>query len=166
MELGLDRRSTLRINAIGTVILTLDGETFEGVPLDVSGGGARVRLNPGPARRLPWPGARLKLDFIRRLGRPAFSVDCVVVRVPDDGRDFSLKFEVSGLASARLRKFLELEAAELGIPAWNLGEVPVSHPGSPTPTRPIETPAATPYALLGWLVAAGAAGVAVALILN
>ncbi len=167
MELGLNRRSSLRITAVGTVILTVGGETFEGVPMDVGGGGVRVRISQGPADRLPWPGARLRLDFIRRLGRPAFTVDCIVVRVCGDGRDLSLKFELNELAAARLRRFLESEAADLGIPVGDLGEVVVTRPRAPTPARPIEAaPPQAPYALVGWLAAAAAVGTVAVLLFN
>ncbi|MCP4867110.1 MAG: PilZ domain-containing protein [Proteobacteria bacterium] len=165
MELGLNRRSSLRIQAVGHVLLTLDGQTFDGVPIDVSAGGARVRLQFGDAQRLPWPGARLRLDFIRKLGRPAFTVDCLVVRVSPDGRDYSLKFELDDLTGARLAKFLELEANELGIPVSELGEVVVLKAAAAnTAPRPIAAPDHGSYVLVGWLAFAAAVGAIVAVV--
>ncbi len=168
MDLGLDRRSSKRISAVGTTILTMDNITFEGVPLDVSAGGARIRLSYGNAQRLPWPGARLRLDFIRRLGRPAFSVDSVVVRTSRDGQDLSLRFELDDFGAARLARFLDHEAAELGIPVADLGEVVISRPGSPTPPEALGAPAASPrYAqLVGWIAAAAGLAAAAWLLLN
>lgn len=169
MELGLNRRSSLRIQAVGHVLLTMDGQTFDAVPLDVSAGGAHVRLQFGDGQRLPWPGARLRLDFIRKLGRPAFTVDCLVVRVSADGRDCSLKFELNELAAARLAKFLHVEARELGIPVGELGDVAVMAPAAAnTAPRELAASAAnpTPYALLGWLVATAAFGTVAAVLLS
>jgi hypothetical protein len=167
MDLGLNRRSSLRITAVGTVILTVGGETFEGVPLDVGGGGARVRIRQGREQRMPWPGARLRLDFIRRLGRPAFTVDCVVVRISGDGRDVCLKFELNEFGAVRLRRFLENEAAELGIPLSDLGDVVSTQPGSPTPPKATSlTTDHAPRELVGWLAAAAAVGTAATLLIH
>ncbi len=123
---GSDQRSSRRLQAVGTVVMRVDEHPLECAPLDVSMGGARVQVLQVDPARLPYPGARVHIDFIRPRGRPAFSVEAVVVRCASGGVDVSLRFELNRVGREHLRAFLRDEARQLGIPVSELGALDAS----------------------------------------
>ena len=158
-----DQRSSRRLQAVGTVLMRVDGHPVECAPLDVSMGGAAVRVLDTDPARLPYPGARVHVDFIRPRGRPAFSVEAIVVRCSSGGVEVSLRFELDRVATDHLRAFLRDEARHLGIP---VGELVDQH--APPPLR-AEVDRGQARSALPWLLIAAVAVVVagvVAVLLN
>lgn len=157
-----DQRSSRRLQAVGSVVLRIDGHGLEAVPLDVSMGGARLQVGPGPQPCTPWPGARVHLDFTRPRGRPAFSVEAVVVRCGGGGSDVSLRFELDSAGEDRLRSFLASEARHLGI---RVRDVQARPAGPAHPPPPEEPGRSLPPWLLPAALLAGALAVIAAVVL-
>ncbi len=147
-----EQRSSRRLQAVGSVFLRLDGREIECVPLDVSIGGARVAV-VGDRKRVPWVGAAVHVDFMRRRGLPAFSLEAMVVRSQEDGSDVGLRFEARGAAEDALHAFLTDEAERLGIPVTSVGLPAPAPPWTEPEARPVRGPA--PEEPITWALLAG-----------
>ena len=107
---GADKRSHNRLQAVGAVFLRLEGQELACAPRDVSAGGACVSL-VGNNRLVPWQGAMVHVDFMRRRGLPAFSTQAFVTRASHDGSDIGLRFEARGAERDALHRFLAAAVA-------------------------------------------------------
>jgi hypothetical protein len=155
-----NQRSSRRLQAVGTVLVRVDGHTVECAPLDVSMGGARVQVLSSDPAHLPYPGARVHVDFIRPRGRPAFSVEAIAVRCAAGGVDVSLRFELDRGGQEQLRAFLRDEALQLGIPVAEVGGLDAPPPLAPS----IDAATGGGLGALPWLVLAAVAVVALGVV--